>query len=159
MFYNLQLGRYTVQSNTRAPLRAPDISVPRVIQGHKNIFMGASGYWATEMFAIFSVLHDSIRASRLILRAPTVSPSIRNMYNSAACFFFPSPFFFRIYICAITRPQQPRHPKKRKKKTKKKLACCSVVERYEGSCEMANVGQFMQPFFFFHFHVTGLVKK
>ena len=48
--------------------------------------MGASGYWATEMFAIFSGLHDSIQASRLILRAPTVSPSIRNMYNSAVCF-------------------------------------------------------------------------
>lgn len=39
------------------------------------------------MFAIFSALYDSIQASRLILRAPTVSPSIRNMYNSTACFF------------------------------------------------------------------------
>lgn len=43
------------------------------------------------MFAIFSALYDSIQASRLILRAPTVSPSIRNMYNSTACI---SPFFF-----------------------------------------------------------------
>lgn len=115
MFYNLQLGHYTVQSSTQAPLRAPDISVPRVIQGHKNIFMGASGYWATEMFAIFSGLHDSIRASRLILRAPTVSPSIRNMYNSAVC-FFPLPFFFKTYTRAITRPQQLMHLKKRGEK-------------------------------------------
>lgn len=114
MFYNLHLGHYTVQSSTRAPLPAPDISVPRVIQDHKNIFMRASGYWATEMFAIFSGLYYSIRASRLILRAPTVSPSIRNMYNSAVCFF--PLFFFQTYTCAITRPQQPRLPKKRKRK-------------------------------------------
>ena len=46
------------------------------------------------MFAIFSALYDSIQASRLILRAPTVSPSIRNMYNSTAFFFFPFCFFF-----------------------------------------------------------------
>lgn len=50
--------------------------------------MRASGHWATAMFAIFFALYDSIQASRLILRAPTVSPSIRNMYNSTACFFF-----------------------------------------------------------------------
>lgn len=55
--------------------------------------MRASGHWATAMFAIFSALYDSIQASRLILTAPTVSPSIRNMYNSTAC-FFPLLFFF-----------------------------------------------------------------
>lgn len=34
------------------------------------------------MFAIFSSLYDSINAPRLIWRAPTESPSIRNTYNS-----------------------------------------------------------------------------
>lgn len=48
----------------------------------KNIFMRASGHWAMAMFAIFSSLYDSINASRLIWRAPTESPSIRNTYNS-----------------------------------------------------------------------------
>lgn len=47
------------------------------------------------MFAIFSALYDSIQASRLILRAPTVSPSIRNMYNSTACFFLSFFFFYK----------------------------------------------------------------
>lgn len=50
------------------------------------------------MFAIFSALYDSIQASRLILRAPTVSPSIRNTYNSTACFFFPFCFFFFFFF-------------------------------------------------------------
>lgn len=94
MFHNLQCKNYTVKSNTHAPLCAPNISVPQLIQSHKNIFMRASGHWATAMFAIFSALYDSIQASRLILRAPSVSPSIRNMYNSTTCFFTFFSFLF-----------------------------------------------------------------
>lgn len=70
------------------------------------------------MFAIFSPLCDSIQASRLILRAPTVSPSIRNMYNSTACFFLPPPplpsfslyFFLNIhsyyYQASVSEPAE-----------------------------------------------------
>lgn len=93
MFYNPSLKHYSVQSRIHTPSWAQNISVAPLIQDHKNIFMRASGHWATAMFAIFFALHDSIQASRLILRAPTVSPSIRNMYNSTACFFFLSFFF------------------------------------------------------------------
>lgn len=146
MFYNLQFGHYTVQSSTRAPLWAPDISVPRVIQGHKNIFMRASGYWATEMFAIFTGLHDSIQASRLILRAPTVSPSIRNMYNSAVSFFFPLLSFSKTYTCAITSNQGIQ----RKGKNKKNGWSARRTEHKEGCWEMTSLFSLSQ---------SGLLKK
>lgn len=98
------------------PLWAPKhLCAPRV-QGHKNIFMRASGHWATAMFAIFSALHDSIQASRLILRAPTVSPSIRNMYNSTACFFLSLSFcFFSVNIHSYYYQPSVKNPSKAKK--------------------------------------------
>lgn len=115
MFYNLRYeALYCTASHTHTPLWAPNISVPQLIQGHKNIFMRASGHWATAMFAIFSALYDSIQASRLILRAPTVSPSIRNMYNSTACFFSPF-FFFSINIHSYYYQASATKPSKEKR--------------------------------------------
>lgn len=85
--------------------------------------MRASGHWATAMFAIFFALYDSIQASRLILRAPTVSPSIRNMYNSTAC-FFPPLFCSQTYTHTVTSPQRWSHPRKKED--------CLLGEQREG---------------------------
>lgn len=75
------------------------------------------------MFAIFFALYDSIQASRLILRAPTVSPSIRNMYNSTAC-FFPPLFCSQTYTHTVTSPQRRSHPRKKED--------CLLGEQREG---------------------------
>lgn len=119
MFWKSPLWSIIVYSliNTHTPLWAPKhLCAPR-IQGHKNIFMRASGHWATAMFAIFSALHDSIQASRLILRAPTVSPSIRNMYNSTACFFLSlSLSVFSVNIHSYYYQPSAKNPSKAKKK-------------------------------------------
>lgn len=71
--------------------------MPRLIQGNKNIFMRASGHWATALFAIFFALYDSIQASRLILRAPTGSASIRNICIIQNPVFFSFLFFKHSY--------------------------------------------------------------
>ena len=83
------------------------------------------------MFAIFSALYDSIQASRLILRAPTVSPSIRNMYNSAACFFFPFCFFF-FFFFSINIHSYYYQPSATKPSKEKRGLSASGTERRVG---------------------------
>lgn len=91
------------------------------------------------MFAIFSALYDSIQASRLILRAPTVSPSIRNMYNSTACYFLFFSFFFYKHTLILLPGLSEEAIQ-----GKKRIVC--LGDRAEGCGGVAGVGGLVQLF-------------